>query len=116
MRFGLPTPLRMLMKTRPFIGQGHMTMLPKEVKAVRENLGASEVASFANHKFTGSGARAFLDRILAGHMPERGRVNLSPMLLESGKLNGDLTVACIDDETYYLFGSSVAQKYASSLV
>jgi len=82
----------------------------KEVKAVRENLGASEVASFANHKFTGSGARAFLDRILAGHMPERGRVNLSPMLLESGKLNGDLTVACIDDETYYLFGSSVAQN------
>jgi len=82
----------------------------QEVKAVRENLGASEVASFANHKFTGSGARAFLDRILAGHMPERGRVNLSPMLLESGKLNGDLTVACIDDETYYLFGSSVAQN------
>jgi len=82
----------------------------KEVKAVRENLGASEVASFANHKFTGSGARAFLDRVLAGKIPERGRVNLSPMLLESGKLNGDLTVACIDDETYYLFGSSVAQN------
>ena len=82
----------------------------KEVKAVRENLGASEVASFANHKFTGSGARAFLDRILAGHMPKHGRVNLSPMLLESGKLNGDLTVACIDDETYFLFGSSVAQN------
>ena len=39
-----------------------------------------------------------------------GRVNLTPMLLESGKLNGDLTVACIDDETYYLFGSSVAQN------
>jgi len=82
----------------------------QEVKAVRENVGASEVASFANHKFTGSGARAFLDCILAGHMPERGRVNLSPMLLESGKLNGDLTVACIDNETYYLFGSSVAQN------
>jgi len=82
----------------------------REVKAVRENVGASEVASFANHKFTGSGARAFLDRILAGHMPEHGRVNLSPMLLESGKLNGDLTVACIDNETYYLFGSSVAQN------
>jgi dimethylglycine dehydrogenase len=82
----------------------------QEVKAVRENVGASEVASFANHKFTGSGARAFLDRILAGHMPERGRVNLSPMLLESGKLNGDLTVACIDNETYYLFGSGVAQN------
>ncbi len=82
----------------------------KEVKAVRESVGAMEIANFANHKFTGKGARAFLGRILAGHIPNQGRVNLSPMLLESGKLYGDLTVSCIDEETYYLFGSSVAQN------
>ena len=82
----------------------------KEVKAVRASVGASEVANFANHKFTGKGAKAFLNKVLAGRIPRPGRVNLTPMLLESGKLNGDLTVACIDDETYYLFGSSVAQN------
>ncbi|MDC0981605.1 FAD-dependent oxidoreductase [Candidatus Pseudothioglobus singularis] len=82
----------------------------KEVEAVRASVGASEVANFANHKFTGKGAKAFLKKVLAGRIPRPGRVNLSPMLLESGKLNGDLTVACIDDETYYLFGSSVAQN------
>jgi len=82
----------------------------KEVKAVRESVGAMEIANFANHKFTGKGARAFLGGILAGHIPNQGRVNLSPMLLESGKLYGDLTVSCIDEETYYLFGSSVAQN------
>ena len=82
----------------------------KEVEAVRASVGASEVANFANHKFTGKGAKAFLNKVLAGRIPSPGRVNLTPMLLESGKLNGDLTVACIDEETYYLFGSSVAQN------
>ena len=82
----------------------------KEVKAVRASVGASEVANFANHKFTGKGAKAFLNKVLAGRIPGPGRVNLTPMLLESGKLNGDLTVACIDEETFYLFGSSVAQN------
>ena len=82
----------------------------KEVEAVRASVGASEVANFANHKFTGKGAKAFLKKVLAGRIPRPGRVNLTPILLESGKLNGDLTVACIDDETYYLFGSSVAQN------
>ncbi|ALE01216.1 GcvT family protein [Candidatus Pseudothioglobus singularis] len=82
----------------------------KEVEAVRASVGASEVANFANHKFTGKGAKAFLKKVLAGRIPRPGRVNLTPMLLESGKLNGDLTVSCIDDETYYLFGSSVAQN------
>ena len=82
----------------------------KEVEAVRASVGASEVANFANHNFTGKGAKAFLKKVLAGRIPRPGRVNLTPMLLESGKLNGDLTVACIDDETYYLFGSSVAQN------
>ena len=82
----------------------------KEVEAVRASVGASEVANFANHRFTGKGAKAFLDKVLAGRLPNQGRVNLTPMLLESGKLNGDLTVACIDEETYYLFGSSVAQN------
>ena len=82
----------------------------REVEAVRESVGASEVANFANHKFTGKGAKAFLEMVLAGRIPNQGRVNLSPMLLESGKLNGDLTVACIDEETYYLFGSSAVQN------
>jgi dimethylglycine dehydrogenase len=81
----------------------------KEVKAVREKVGAIEIANFANHKFTGKGARKFLDYVLAGRIPDQGRVNLSPMLRKSGKLYGDLTVACMNEETYYLFGSSVAQ-------
>ena len=109
MHSGLPTPEDAYEEPTFHRSRSH-EYVAKEVEAVRASVGASEVASFANHKFTGKGAKAFLNKVLAGRIPSPGRVNLTPMLLESGKLNGDLTVACIDEETYYLFGSSVAQN------
>ena len=44
-----------------------------EVRAVREAVGAIEIANFAKHEFKGPGARAFLDHVLAGRMPNRPR-------------------------------------------
>ncbi len=81
-----------------------------EVTAVREAVGAVEIANFAKHEFTGPGSRAFLDYVLAGRVPKPGRLNLTPMLTPKGKLYGDLTVACLDDETFMLFGSGAAQE------
>ena len=84
-----------------------------EVKAVREKVGAVEIANFAKHEFAGPGARAFLDRILAGRVPKPGRLNLTPMLTPKGKLYGDLSVACLpggDGERFMLFGSGAAQE------
>ncbi len=82
----------------------------REVQAVREAVGAIEVANFAKHEFSGPGARAFLDHVLAGRVPQPGRLALTPMLTPSGKLYGDLTVACLDDESFMLFGSGAAQE------
>ena len=82
----------------------------REVAAVRTNVGTTEIANFAKHEFTGRDARAFLDHLLAGHIPKPGRLALTPMLTQKGKLYGDLTVACLDDERFYLFGSGVAQN------
>ena len=81
-----------------------------EVKAVREAVGALEIANFAKHEFRGPGARAYLDRVLAGLVPKPGRLALTPMLTPAGKLYGDLTVACLDEETFMLFGSGAAQE------
>ena len=82
----------------------------KEVKAVREAVGAVEIANFAKHEFKGPGARAFLDHVLAGRIPKAGRLTLTPMLTPKGKLYGDLTVACISEEHFMLFGSGAAQE------
>ena len=60
----------------------------REVKAVREAVGAIEIANFAKHEFKGPGARAFLGHLLAGRVPRPGRLSLSPMLTPKGKLYG----------------------------
>ena len=81
-----------------------------EVNAVRTAAGAVEIANFAKHEFKGPRAEDFLDRMLAARLPRNGRLVLSPMLTPKGKLYGDLSVARLDDETFYLFGSGAAQE------
>lgn len=80
-----------------------------EVRAVRERVGAIEIANFGKHEVAGPGARDFLGRLLSGHLPPPGRVALSPMLTPKGKLYGDLTVSCLDEERFLLLGSGAAQ-------
>ncbi len=81
----------------------------REVKAVREGVGGIEVANFAKHLIKGPGAREWLNKTMAGYIPKPGRITLTPMLTEKGRLYGDLTVACLDDERFMLFGSGAMQ-------
>ena len=81
----------------------------REVKAVRESVGAIEIANFAKHLITGTDARAFLDSTLAGYIPKPGRITLTPLLTPKGRLYGDLTVACLDENRFMLFGSGAFQ-------
>jgi len=84
--------------------------IAEEVKAVRTSVGATEIANFAKHEFTGPESRKFLDYILAGTIPKPGRIILTPMLTPKGKLYGDLTVACLNEDRFMIFGSGVAQE------
>ena len=82
----------------------------REVKAVQEAVGGIEIANFSKHEFRGPGARAYLDRVLAGHVPKQGRLSLTPMLTEKGRLYGDLTVGCLAENHFMLFGSGAMQE------
>jgi dimethylglycine dehydrogenase len=84
--------------------------IAEEVKAVREKVGAIEIANFAKHQFRGPGARDFLNFVMAGTIPKSGRINLNPMLTAKGKLNGDLTVACLAEDDFLIFGSGAVQE------
>ena len=48
---------------------------------------------------------------MAGRIPKPGRISLNPMLTKKGKLYGDLTVACIDENEFMIFGSGAAVSY-----
>jgi dimethylglycine dehydrogenase len=82
----------------------------EEIKAVREAVGAIEIANYAKHEVSGPGAEAFLDKMLANKLPKEGRLALTPMLTPKGKLYGDLTVARLEKDRFHLFGSSAAQE------
>ena len=84
--------------------------IAREVKAVREKVGIIEIANFAKHRFQGPGARVFLDRVMAGRIPKPGRINLNPMLTPKGRLYGDLTVACLDEDEFLVLGSGAVQE------
>ena len=81
----------------------------KEVAAVRNGVGGIELANFAKHEIKGKGARAWLDRTMAGFIPKPGRMTLTPMLTEKGRLYGDLTLACLAEDHFMLFGSGAMQ-------
>ncbi|MEM7241939.1 MAG: FAD-dependent oxidoreductase [Pseudomonadota bacterium] len=82
----------------------------REIEAVQNGVGGIEIANFAKHEFKGAGARAYLDRTLAGYVPKPGRLTLTPMLTEAGRLYGDLTVACLTEDHFILFGSGAMQE------
>ncbi|TIP05779.1 MAG: FAD-dependent oxidoreductase [Mesorhizobium sp.] len=83
----------------------------KEVAAVRNGVGLSEISNFAKYKVTGDGAAGWLDRVFACKLPKRGRMTLAPMLKEDGSLIGDFTLANIDDAEWFIAGSGIAEQY-----
>lgn len=83
----------------------------REVRAVREAVGINEVQNFGKYLVTGVGARAWLDRIMAGRIPQPGRLSLTPMLSPKGRLIGDFTVSCLAEDRFQLTASYGAQAY-----
>ena len=82
-----------------------------ECRAVRHAVGLLEIATFARYEVTGRGAAAWLQRLLANRLPREGRLLLSPMLNDGGKLIGDFTVANAGRNRFFLFGSGIAEHY-----
>ena len=65
----------------------------EESQTVREGVGFIETANFAKYEVVGKGAADYLDVLLAGELPQIGRMRLSPMLSDGGRLLGYLSVA-----------------------
>ena len=81
----------------------------REVHAVRNAVGINEVQNFGKFAVSGRGARAWLDRIMAGRIPNVGRMSLTPMLSPKGRLLGDFTVSCLAEDNFQLTASYGAQ-------
>jgi len=87
------------------------SLVADEVGAVRTAAGAYEIAQYARYEVSGTGAEAWLDRLVASRTPEVGRIRLAPMLGDAGRLMGDLSVARLDDQRFWLTGSYYLQTW-----
>jgi dimethylglycine dehydrogenase len=86
-------------------------IVAQEVEAVRTAAGAYEIAQYARYEVAGPGAEAWLDHLLSSRIPSVGEIRLAPMLSPAGRLMGDLTVARLDDERFWLTGSYYLQAW-----
>ncbi|NGN39446.1 FAD-dependent oxidoreductase [Mesorhizobium sp. CGMCC 1.15528] len=115
--WGLETPLWFAPKgTEPkdivsFHRSNDFEHIGNEVRATRESVGVTEIANFAKYEVSGPGAENFLNRLMTNRMPKTGRLVLTPMLNEFGKLIGDFTIAKCAEDRFMIWGSSAAQKY-----
>ncbi len=87
-----------------------------EVLNCRTNVGVTEISNFAKYQISGTGAREWLSNIMTNFIPREGRLALTSMTNENGKIIGDFTIACAGTdssgaERFQMWGSSQAQIY-----
>jgi dimethylglycine dehydrogenase len=67
-------------------------MVGEECRAVREAVGLLEISNYGKFQVSGPAAADWLSSIMANRLPAIGRITLSPMLNERGRLIGDFTL------------------------
>ena len=82
-----------------------------ECKAVREAVGLIEISNYGKFEVTGPNAAPFLSGIMANRLPAVGRMVLTPMLNEAGKLIGDFTIARLARDRFFVVGTLAAETY-----
>lgn len=82
-----------------------------ECLAVRDAVGLLEISNYGKFEVRGPGAAAWLSRVMANRVPMVGRIVLTPMLNERGKLIGDFTVCRVTEEHFFLIGTYAAEVY-----
>ncbi|MCY4542377.1 MAG: FAD-dependent oxidoreductase [Rhodobacteraceae bacterium] len=86
-------------------------IVAEECKAARDQAGILDIAGYSRFRVTGSGARKWLDHLLAGKLPPAGRSRLAPMLAVSGRLKGDLMVLNWDGGEWWIMGSYYLRQW-----
>ena len=82
-----------------------------ECRAVREAVGLLEISNYGKFEVTGAGTEEWLSYVMANRVPNVGRIALTPMLNERGKLIGDFTLCRVSAERVFLICTYAAEVY-----
>ncbi|MEO1725316.1 MAG: aminomethyltransferase family protein, partial [Pseudomonadota bacterium] len=73
-----------------------------ECRAVEERAGIMDISAFSKIEVSGPGAAAFLDPLLPNRLPKPGRIALTHLLTESGRIELETTVVALAEDRFYL--------------
>lgn len=73
-----------------------------EVRAVRERAGVMDISAFTKVEVSGPDARAFLDGLVGNRLPAPGRIALTHILNEAGRIELETTVVGLAEDRFYL--------------
>ena len=79
-----------------------------EGKRVRDAVGLFDFSDMAKFEVTGVGAERWLNRVMTNRLPKPGRMCLSAMLSDKGRLLGDFTISNLGDR-FLVIGSYAMQ-------
>jgi dimethylglycine dehydrogenase len=82
-----------------------------ECRAVRDGVGLLEISNYGKFEVTGPKAAEWLGRVMANRVPAIGRMVLSPMLNDAGRLIGDFTIARLSEERFFVVGTYAAEVF-----
>jgi dimethylglycine dehydrogenase len=82
-----------------------------ECRAVQHSAGLLEISNYGKFEIRGPAAAEWLSRVMANRVPAVGRVALTPMLNERGKLIGDFTMCRVAEDHFFLIGTYAAETY-----
>jgi dimethylglycine dehydrogenase len=85
--------------------------IARECVAVRDGVGLLEISNYGKFEVQGPGAAEWLSKVMANRVPSVGRIALSPMLNERGKLIGDFTMCRLAADHFFLIGTYAAETY-----
>lgn len=115
--YGMETPLWFApegvepIETPTFRRSNAFEHVAAECQAVRETVGLFDASTFAKYEISGPKAAEWLDYVFANKLPEVGRARLAPLLWQSGKIKGDLTMMRLADDRFMLTGSGALQNW-----
>jgi dimethylglycine dehydrogenase len=83
----------------------------EECLAVERGVGLLEISNYGKFEIRGPAAAQWLGRIMANRVPSVGRIALTPMLNDRGKLIGDFTVCRVARDHFFLIGTYAAEVF-----
>ncbi len=82
-----------------------------ECRAVRDAVGLLEISNYGKFEVRGARSADWLSHVMANRVPAVGRIALTPMLNERGKLIGDFTLCRLAEDHFFLVGTYAAETY-----